>query len=123
MYLEMKSNAELCLGGMCLLTWTRFANRYSIGGIEQHITDLQQCIITCQLRSDCIAVDFDTTSNPPCWIHTDPNDLVGENVYDTSGDAVAQYVINRTCVTLPTTGQCYFKMFTLSPSEQLSVNL
>jgi hypothetical protein len=89
-------------GVMCLLSWTRFPNRYSVGGSQQRITDLQQCIVACQLRSDCLAVDFDTGSNPPCWIHTNPGDLVGDNLYDSAGDVVAQYVTDRTCTTLPT---------------------
>lgn len=93
------------VGDVCLPTWNSYANQFSIGGIQHHITDRQECIVYCEYKPDCVAVDFDSGAHPPCWVHTNSEDLVGESVYYTDEDAVTQYVINRNCTALSTGGQ------------------
>jgi hypothetical protein len=64
------------------------------GVLQPSVTTLGDCLQLCLLNLDCYAVDYDTTSDSPCWFHVSPQ-------FEATGGSypgVNQYVLNRTCV-------------------------
>ena len=76
------------------MVWTPKPNLQSEGAEEANFNNVPDCQNYCISVAQCVAIDFDISSSPPCWIHTDSADLtvVIEN------NAVTQYLLNRACL-------------------------
>jgi len=55
---------------------------------------LTDCLSYCASNERCVAVDFDS-SDEPCWVHTDIDDLTVANTYHIPG--IMQFIISRAC--------------------------
>ena len=75
--------------------WRSYSPQNSLNGISypQFIT-VADCLALCRSKPDCVAVDFDDTTQP-CYIHTNSDDLLPINTYFLAGRT--QYRIDRTC--------------------------
>ena len=61
--------------------WTVFPAQYSTNGISQNYFDVTSCRNYCAGVAQCVAIDFDSSTTPPCWIHNNANDLIPDNTY------------------------------------------
>ena len=77
------------------VTWTSYVDHNSVFAVHLvQFRTLTDCLSYCSSNERCVAVDFDS-SDEPCWVHTDINDLSFDNTYGLPG--VTQYRISRTC--------------------------
>ena len=87
----------MCSCNLCTVcaSWSSFVNQNSMGAtnVPQYAT-LMDCLSYCVSNVSCVAVDFDS-SDKPCWIHTDVNDLAIDNTYSIPG--ISQFILNRSC--------------------------
>jgi len=66
---------------------------------------VQQCIDYCTATSSCVGVDVDYNKNPVnCWVHTNANDYVPNNIYTQPG--TNSYQLITRCAS-STTGSGY----------------
>lgn len=60
--------------------------------LQSGLTNVDDCLNACINKPSCVAVDFNTATNPnQCWFHEDANNLV-KKVTD---KYVTQYVLDR----------------------------
>lgn len=84
----------VCLYVSVCMAWTPKSNLQSEGGEQVYYNSVPDCQNYCISLPQCVAIDYDTSSDPPCWIHNNLNNLlvVIENT------AVTQYLLNRACL-------------------------
>ena len=88
-----------------LLQWTTYPVQSSVNGINylQYKT-LEACQAACLRTIYCIAIDYDSSTNP-CYLHLYASDLLANNTYQVPG--VTQYILGRTFPITTTTGVAY----------------
>lgn len=77
-----------------VVDWIMLSNTSAGFGIPVNYWTEYDCFTFCRYRSDCVAVDFDSNTQPPCWMHVDSSELSPENVYSTQN--IVQYRLNKT---------------------------
>jgi hypothetical protein len=77
------------------IQWTRYSDQHSLLGsnLHQYVT-VADCLAYCAGNSLCVAVDFDSSSAAPCWIHTNATDL---SVNRENLKGRTQYVLSTQC--------------------------
>jgi hypothetical protein len=80
--------------------WNAYTAQQSLNAVQYlQFKTLDACQQACVSSVYCVAIDFDSTSDP-CWLHFSADDLQTKfNV-----DGVTQYILNRTCPLTPTPG-------------------
>lgn len=85
-------------GRNCTPRWIRFGNQLSLNGAQYlGVQAVADCLDLCLELSLCVAADYDSTMVDGCWLHMQPDDLLGNNTFNPPY-SVAQYVVNRTCL-------------------------
>ncbi len=78
----------------CFYGIDRHDNRSSPGGVPQpEIANLSECLVTCVTSGNCGLVDWDVTSDTPCWIHFNFSKPPARNF-----TGVTQYAVRLICV-------------------------
>lgn len=86
-------------GGTCQNTWVIYNSSHSVGATKTlNPMLLADCLNRCATDTQCVAVDFNSASNPvECWVHTN---LANINVRY-ADPTLTQYVISSRCPTSP----------------------
>src|SRR6218665_3522913 len=86
-------------GGACQNQWVIYNSSHSIGATKtSNPMLLDDCLNCCLTDPLCVAIDFNSASNPvECWVHTS---LANINVRY-SNPSLTQYVISSRCPTSP----------------------
>lgn len=76
--------------------WQSVPNQHSINGVPQSgARSVADCQSLCVAASLCVAIDYDSTAQIPCWLHLNAQDLIPDNIYPSNG--VVQYILTRVC--------------------------
>ncbi|ESN94656.1 hypothetical protein HELRODRAFT_189467 [Helobdella robusta] len=76
--------------------WTVTPKNHLIGLVQAPYNDVPSCTDYCFKLKDCYAVDFDTNTNPKCWVQTSPSVVPDvRNLFPM--ETVTNYILNKSC--------------------------